>query len=1468
MSAHAKRVEIVTSTLITEDADLANHLQKPGIKAKFAGPCEPMTNVFKRLKVDYGDMVSFVQNGVPVKLVRGANAPLVEKIIKDQVDLHKQGHSLPQLEITDDIASLQLALDVLRDRDVKKDEKSSEDDDDLDEPTPPKEGATSSGVNIASSSTHQVNSVSTDPTEEDGDAPTETTLGMIKPDGMHPSIIEEILGTIHRHRIRVVRVKKVWLSREQVAELYREHEAKEWFPSLINYISNAPILAMELSKAHCISLWREIVGPKDPKQAKAEHPKRYNSFPLTAFPFSSQNKPLLTPFAISYPIAHERSLRALYGTDSLMNTFHASDSQTSSTRELDFLFGETNSPNLIDLPFISPGESGHQNSLSPQKTLAIIKPDAVEKVDEIVGRIVGRGFKVQKREETVLNGEKVLELFGGEGTEEGVVEFLTSGPSICLVLKGEDVIAAWNEMLGPEDPAEAKKTRPMSIRAIYGTDKTHNAAHGSSTIETAVREISQLFPHYLYSTASLSALFDSRPGTNRNSIVLGTRSLRNSMAGGIAEKPKQAATPVMERTLALIKPDVYPGRKEEILERIAGEGFRIVKGEEVVMSLEMAKEFYGEHVGKPFFETLTGWMSSAPIYAMVLEKLDGIKAWRALAGPTNSEKARQESPQSLRALYGTDGSQNAVHGSDSPTSATREIHVVFGDTVSAVVPEPEVTERTLALIKPDAYPGRKEEILEAIVGEGFKILEAREVTFSREMAEEFYKEHVGKPFFETLTGWMSSAPIYAMILEKEGAITAWRSLAGPTNSEKARETSPNSIRARFGTDGSQNAVHGSDSPASAEREIHVVFGSSKPHVEVAAVERTLALIKPDAYPDKKDEILKRIVEDGFKVVEEKEVRFSKERAGEFYKEHLGKGFYEELTSWMSSAPIYAIVLEKEGAITAWRSLAGPTNSEKARETSPHSIRALFGTDGSQNAVHGSDSPASAEREINVVFNSSEPHVEVAAVERTLALIKPDAYPDKKDEILKRIVEDGFKVVEEKEVRFSKERAGEFYKEHLGKGFYEELTSWMSSAPIYAIVLEKEGAITAWRSLAGPTNSEKARETSPHSIRALFGTDGSQNAVHGSDSPASAEREIKVVFGDEEVQQTLALIKPDVYPMKKDEILERIHGDGFTVVREMEVVMSEEMAREFYGEHVGKAFYETLTTWMSSAPIYAMILEKPAAIKAWRDLAGPTNSEKARETSPNSIRALFGTDGSQNAVHGSDSPASANREIRIIFGDPSKTPAPKPPTAAVTPSASRPESPNKSRRTNPSTPSKGSEAQTPKRVPSSGSLKAQTPKRVPSSSSMKNGEERQSPAQTPKRVPSSSSLKGGDETPKRAPSIKGGEDSEAQPHTPKRSPSTHSVKAAGEESKRPSAAQTPKRSQSTASVKGGEVEESQPVAQQPSTQPNTRPGSKTGSKAASRAMSKAGSRHPSRPTSALANPPIDAEGGVAAGAEAE
>ncbi|KAL1919670.1 uncharacterized protein VTP21DRAFT_1601 [Calcarisporiella thermophila] len=134
------------------------------------------------------------------------------------------------------------------------------------------------------------------------------------------------------------------------------------------------------------------------------------------------------------------------------------------------------------------------------------------------------------------------------------------------------------------------------------------------------------------------------------------------------------------------------------------------------------------------------------------------------------------------------------------------------------------------------------------------------------------------------------------------------------------------------------------------------------------------------------------------------------------------------------------------------------------------------------------------------------------------------------------------------------------------------------------------------------------------------------------------------------QRTLAIIKPDAYPQHKDAILFLLSASALNVHRQKEVKLSLAQAREFYREHQDKPFYDELTQWMSSTPIYAMELRGPNAIKAWRDMLGPTNSERARKEKPQSVRAKFGKDGSWNAAHGSDSVENAEREINIVFGE--------------------------------------------------------------------------------------------------------------------------------------------------------------------------------------------------------------------------
>lgn len=126
-------------------------------------------------------------------------------------------------------------------------------------------------------------------------------------------------------------------------------------------------------------------------------------------------------------------------------------------------------------------------------------------------------------------------------------------------------------------------------------------------------------------------------------------------------------------------------------------------------------------------------------------------------------------------------------------------------------------EKTLMIIKPDAV--RKKvlgEILSIMEDNVFDIVEMKMFTMSEEFAEVFYKMHKGKVFYEGLINFITSGRCVMVVLEKENAIADLRRLVGATDS---REAAAGTIRNKFGTDNQKNAVHASDSPESAEREI-------------------------------------------------------------------------------------------------------------------------------------------------------------------------------------------------------------------------------------------------------------------------------------------------------------------------------------------------------------------------------------------------------------------------------------------------------------------------------------------------------------------------------------------------------------------------------------------------------------------------------------------------------------------------
>ena len=133
------------------------------------------------------------------------------------------------------------------------------------------------------------------------------------------------------------------------------------------------------------------------------------------------------------------------------------------------------------------------------------------------------------------------------------------------------------------------------------------------------------------------------------------------------------------------------------------------------------------------------------------------------------------------------------------------------------------------------------------------------------------------------------------------------------------------------------------------------------------------------------------------------------------------------------------------------------------------------------------------------------------MEQTLSIIKPDAVERNLTDDIKNIfVKNNLKIVNSNKIHISKEEAAEFYQEHQAKPFYADLCAYLSSGPVFVMILEGEGAVALNRKLMGATNPKDAE---PNTIRKLYGISIDKNSVHGSDSVENAKKEINFFFKD-------------------------------------------------------------------------------------------------------------------------------------------------------------------------------------------------------------------------------------------------------------------------------------------------------------------------------------------------------------------
>ena len=315
-------------------------------------------------------------------------------------------------------------------------------------------------------------------------------------------------------------------------------------------------------------------------------------------------------------------------------------------------------------------------------------------------------------------------------------------------------------------------------------------------------------------------------------------------------------------------------------------------------------------------------------------------------------------------------SQKDIYVGATLSIYSRQLQVIeYGDEFTKNTLSPK-QEKTLAVIKPDSY-AQLGKILDAIVASGLTLGEARMMKLTGDQVEDFYEEMRGNTNFGRNVSFMSSDAITVMSLIGENAVARWNELCGPEDPDQARNGAPQSLRAAFGSDLVQNAVHSSRDIASAERELDFFFGEgAKKFAQTAVMDNcTLCVVKPHAMAQGlAGKIVDDILARGFEISAVqlfREDRANIEEFLEIYKEVVPE--YNDMVAQLLEGAMLVMEIRAEDAVAAFREFVGPADPAIGRVLRPHTLRAKYGHNKIRNALHCTDLPEDGGLEVEYFF---------------------------------------------------------------------------------------------------------------------------------------------------------------------------------------------------------------------------------------------------------------------------------------------------------------------------------------------------------------------------------------------------------------------------------------------------------------------------------------------------------------------
>ncbi|KAJ2664150.1 hypothetical protein IWW48_000919 [Coemansia sp. RSA 1200] len=691
----------------------------------------------------------------------------------------------------------------------------------------------------------------------------------------------------------------------------------------------------------------------------------------------------------------------------------------------------------------------------------------------------------------------------------------------------------------------------LSLFLGRSSQKQHSGLLSGSTVKPAPHiSFSLLFEDIRTRDRGLAASSQASPANKSTATSRRQPTNRNS-------SNKMDEDPNANRTFAIVKPDALtPFKYQQIDALIKLNEFSIARQKLVWLTEELADALFPDKASDADRQEWLDYITSAPSLALELEKVDAPLFWQLTMGAEDPSETAGSDTDSIRGILAVDHIRNAVDGSQEPEDAANHLALIFSDKVPSLSYDNFLMERaddaheTLAIIKPDVADSEAQvlQITRRITARGYTIKDRVEITLSRAQAQAFYAEHQDKPFFDSLVDFMTSGPVIALSLDGDDVIRGWRMMAGQTDPDEARAQTPQSIRALFGSKCPRNAVHGSDSAESAERELAFFFSPRiQPEKEIPSAKEEPSPVHAEEIVTQDDDVSTQMGEDisaivgGDNTEADTEAGISRPLSGEKKKKKQKKRRNKrKQTVSSNSAGLAADPSSTRDATNASDESdedksPSPTQQSSAQvqagsdHTSVEKVSAeevdemeaelpanevgtaseiVIQSDAPSNSINNKDSNNAVESSVMELAVPSDP-----TNERTFGLIKPDAYPRYRKQLISHIIEKGLIVVAQEEVVLTRDAAERIYDGIKTFPVFPRVIDFVTSGPVLALVLEGANAVSVWRGLVGPSHPRTARFEDCNSMRAKYGHDGQKNAVHASKDLEEARSSIKTVFYD-------------------------------------------------------------------------------------------------------------------------------------------------------------------------------------------------------------------------------------------------------------------------------------------------------------------------------------------------------------------